>query len=263
MLTTGQSCACKALCKHPMCVPHESMNVQGPLPKSNVAHADFCSLTVRVGGKRPRQKVGGWDDHTLWVMRMMSVLLRSSCHLNALLTSHYCQDWRWLLRDPVTASGTTRRGEWFGSQSRDNQHHATKVHRGASIGPWLSWTLNSMRQNMTRSSTSLVGFQFNTWNTMQPICCSARIRSLGRGPCRHRPFENEDLLGSNRCWSWCAGSAHPSSLWLWLSWKVFWTRWWMRPGRRLCPFGPMNGGGSLCTEACQQQWTWHDSKERV
>lgn len=33
---------------------------------------------------------------------------RSSCHLNALLTSHYCQDWRWLLRDPVTAQGVAR-----------------------------------------------------------------------------------------------------------------------------------------------------------
>lgn len=33
------------------------------------------------------------------------LLAMSSCHLNALLTSHYCQDWRWLLRDPVTASG--------------------------------------------------------------------------------------------------------------------------------------------------------------
>eukprot|EP00435_Cladocopium_sp_Y103_P021244 s4468_g5.t1 len=33
------------------------------------------------------------------------LLAMSSCHLNALLTSHYCQDWRWLLRDPVTARG--------------------------------------------------------------------------------------------------------------------------------------------------------------
>jgi len=33
------------------------------------------------------------------------LLAMSTCHLNALLTSHYCQDWRWLLRDPSTALG--------------------------------------------------------------------------------------------------------------------------------------------------------------
>mmetsp|Transcript_2578 Transcript_2578/g.6194 ORF Transcript_2578/g.6194 Transcript_2578/m.6194 type:complete len:425 (+) Transcript_2578:53-1327(+) len=33
------------------------------------------------------------------------LLAMSTCHLNALLTSHYCQDWRWLLRDPARAIG--------------------------------------------------------------------------------------------------------------------------------------------------------------
>ena len=42
-------------------------------------------------------------DH--WSRLTLLSNLRSSCHLNALLTSHYCQDWRWLLRDPVTALG--------------------------------------------------------------------------------------------------------------------------------------------------------------
>eukprot|EP00440_Ansanella_granifera_P055305 gb/GFBE01059955.1/.p1 GENE.gb/GFBE01059955.1/~~gb/GFBE01059955.1/.p1 ORF type:complete len:416 (+),score=73.30 gb/GFBE01059955.1/:1-1248(+) len=36
------------------------------------------------------------------------LLAMSSCHFNALLTSHYCQDWRWLLRDPKTAKGILR-----------------------------------------------------------------------------------------------------------------------------------------------------------
>ena len=35
---------------------------------------------------------------------------RSTCHLNALLTSHYCRDWRWLLRDPPAAQGPRAEG---------------------------------------------------------------------------------------------------------------------------------------------------------
>jgi len=37
------------------------------------------------------------------VMVFDDLLAMSSCHFNALLTSHYCQDWRWLLRDPKLA----------------------------------------------------------------------------------------------------------------------------------------------------------------
>mmetsp|Transcript_102043 Transcript_102043/g.243332 ORF Transcript_102043/g.243332 Transcript_102043/m.243332 type:complete len:427 (+) Transcript_102043:78-1358(+) len=39
------------------------------------------------------------------VMVYDDLLAMSTCHLNALLTSHYCRDWRWLLRDPPAAQG--------------------------------------------------------------------------------------------------------------------------------------------------------------
>ncbi len=61
----------------------------------------FCHVIfVMVGGCQPS------TSPSLELVTMSTPKApRSSCHLNALLTSHYCQDWRWLLRDPVTAQG--------------------------------------------------------------------------------------------------------------------------------------------------------------